>query len=60
MLDGCGACELLVMARPARIPTVMTTSRIAASANLMESGTSHGDLFFSKSAVLTMTLVAKP
>jgi hypothetical protein len=54
------AGELFVMTFPERMPTVMTTSKTAASANLTEYGTIHGAFFFSSSAVRAMTLVANP
>lgn len=52
--------ELFVMTFPARMPTVMTMSRTAASANPTKNGTSQGAFFFSSAAVRAMTLVAKP
>ena len=52
--------EPFVMTFPARMPTVTTISKTAASANLTNNGTSHGAFCFSSSVARAMTLVAKP
>ena len=54
------ARELFVMTFPARIPTVMTMSKIAASANLMDRGTTQGIFSFLNAAVRAITRAANP